>query len=52
MRHNKDLPPLELFALRISPEQIEAIKAKADHLMISASEVVRRCIERSLEKLK
>lgn len=52
MRHNKDLPPLELFVLRISPEQIEAIKNKAEHLAVSASEIVRRCIERSLDKLK
>jgi len=52
MRHDKDLPPLELFVLRIAPEQIEAIKTKAEHLALTASEVVRRCIDRSLDKLK
>jgi hypothetical protein len=52
MRHDKELPPLELFALRIAPEQIEAIKTKADDLAVTASEVVRRCIDRSLGKLK
>ena len=52
MRHDKDLPPLELFVLRIAPEQIQAIKTKAEDLALTASEVVRRCIDRSLDKLK
>lgn len=52
MRHNKHLPSLKLFTVRIAPEQIEDIRNKAHELNTSLSEVIRRCIEKSIKHLK
>jgi|DEB19_MinimDraft_3_1074340.scaffolds.fasta_scaffold14813_6 hypothetical protein len=52
MRHDKKLPALKLFTVRIAPEQIEDIRRKAKDLNTSLSEVIRRCIEKGLQHLK
>jgi len=52
MRHDKKLPALKLFTVRIAPEQIEEIRRKAKDLNTSLSEVIRRCIEKGLQHLK
>lgn len=52
MRLNKDLPALKLITIRIPPEHIDLIHNRSEELGITTSEVIRRCIELGVKKIK